>query len=180
MTDDLTRLVTELSERIDRLERAAPKVPPGPRVDLDGPAPATGMVGYRGEVDLAGPLSWSITYGAANVLDLDHDRMATVLAALGHPARLAIVAMLLGGGATSAALQDGLGEGSSGQLYHHLRSLTSAGVIAKSGRNDYRVLASAVVPLLVLMLASADVGGLLPTSSATPSFDVTDRLIPDA
>jgi hypothetical protein len=50
---------------------------------------------------------------------------------------------------------------STGQLYHHLRSLTHCGIVEQDGRGSYRVAPRAVVPALVLLTAAADVAGQL-------------------
>jgi DNA-binding transcriptional ArsR family regulator len=85
-----------------------------------------------------------------------------VLAALGHPARARIVRSLLAGGALGTAdLQEAAGLGSTGQLYHHLRSLTYCGLVEQDARGSYRVAPGAVVPALVLLVAAADVAGQL-------------------
>jgi len=84
---------------------------------------------------------------------------ATVLAALGHPVRIALVRRLLIGPVTAAALQETAELSSTGQLYHHLRSLTGARVVEQDGRGSYRVPPRAVVPALVLLLGAADVAG---------------------
>jgi hypothetical protein len=47
-----------------------------------------------------------------------------------------------------------------GQLYHHPRSLTHCGLVEQDGRGSYRI-ASAVVRILVLLTAAADVAGQL-------------------
>ncbi len=159
MNPDLAGRVRELEERLARVEGLLGGVA---RVaGSSGAGVGRGVVSYRGEVDLAGPVDWEIAYDAGAVLALDRDRIAAVLSALGHPVRLAIVAHLLRGEASSAELQAEVGEGSTGQLYHHLGALTAAGVIAKRGRNQYGVRAPAVVPVLVALLAGADLGGVL-------------------
>ncbi len=46
-----------------------------------------------------------------------------------------------------------------GQLYHHLRALGGgARIVEQESRNHYRIAAAKVVPLLVIILAAADVG----------------------
>jgi hypothetical protein len=41
--------------------------------------------------------------------------------------------------------------GTSGQLYHHLRQLVSAGWLRSSGRGHYSVPGDRVIPLLVII-----------------------------
>ena len=79
-----------------------------------------------------------------------------ILAALGSPVRLEIVRRLLLGGQTSGELQEIPGLGTSGQLYHHLRDLQSAGLVVQRRRGRYAVAADKVVPALVIIAAAAD------------------------
>ncbi|MCO1657093.1 ArsR/SmtB family transcription factor [Pseudonocardia humida] len=159
MTDDpavLDRL-TALERRVDALEgaRSAP-------VEAAEPATAAGVVHYSGEVHLHGDVTWSIDYGAAGALDLDDEPRLAVLAALGHPARVRIVRALLSGGPSGTGpLQEAAGLASTGQLYHHLRSLTHSGLVEQDARGSYRIAGRAVVPTLVLLVAAADVAGQL-------------------
>ena len=122
-----------------------------------------GEIGYQGRVRLqegAGPVSWTIAYDAAATLDLPAGPVAEVLAALGHPVRLALVRRLLTGPAGTNELVEAAELSSTGQLYHHLRTLTSARVVEQDGRR-YRVPTTGVVPVLVALLAAADLGGAL-------------------
>lgn len=149
MTDIETKLA-ELEARIDALEgrhRAD---------DL-----AQGSVEYRGRVDFAGEIDWTIHYSAAAVLELPASARVDVLAALGHPIRLALVQLLLDGPRAGAELADAVDLTSTGQLYHHLRALSSAGIIEQHGRGNYHIPAPKVVPVLVLMTAAADIAGIL-------------------
>lgn len=134
-----------------------------------GPAAAdertgeSGEIGYHGSVRLqegAGPVTWTIGYDAAATLDLPAGPAAEVLAALGHPVRLALVRRLLTGPAGTNELVEAAELSSTGQLYHHLRTLTSARVVEQDGRR-YRVPTTGVVPVLVALLAAADLGGTL-------------------
>jgi ArsR family transcriptional regulator, arsenate/arsenite/antimonite-responsive transcriptional repressor len=125
-------------------------------------AGTAGVVRYAGEVHLHGDVTWSISYDAGAALDLDDEPRLAVLAALGHPARVRIVRALLAGGPSgTGALQEAAGLASTGQLYHHLRSLTHSGLVEQDARGSYRVAGRAVVPALVLLTAAADVAGQL-------------------
>lgn len=94
------------------------------------------------------------------MLELPPGGVAEVLAALGHPVRLALVRRLLTGSATAAELQAAAELSSTGQVYHHLRGLAAARVVEQDGRS-YRVPKTAVVPLLTAILAAADLAGEL-------------------
>jgi DNA-binding transcriptional ArsR family regulator len=130
--------------------------PPSTLAEVD----ASGTVGYEGDVRLHGQVTWTIRYSPAAVLDLSTSPTAEVLAALGHPVRLALVRRLLAGPASAADLQDAAGLSSTGQVYHHLRALAAARVVEQDGRT-FRVPTTGVVPVLTMMLAASDVAGLL-------------------
>lgn len=86
-----------------------------------------------------------------DLLDLDWPDLAGAFAALGHPVRLLLVREILGGTHSVAGLQEHEGLGTTGQLYHHLRQLVSAGWLQATGRGRYVVPAARVVPLLVAL-----------------------------
>lgn len=155
--DDAGRLEA-LEARVAALEGRSGHRPAG-----DEPAGDAGEVGYHGAVRLqedAGPITWTIGYDAAATLDLPAGPVSEVLAALGHPVRLALVRRLLAGPAGTHELVEAAELSSSGQLYHHLRTLTAARVVEQDGRR-YRVPPTGVVPVLVAVLAAADLSGTL-------------------
>ena len=128
----------------------------------DGPrytrGPLRGAITYSGAVDFGDrPLLWAGEHGLPEVWDMDPATLAHMFAALGHPARLALVRALLAGDRTSAELQEVVGTASAGQLYHHLKDLIAAGVAEQAGRSRYRISNARVVPLLVVLAAAGDV-----------------------
>ncbi len=157
-TVDVARKLAELEERVAALEgddRATSDVPPGG----DGGGP----VGYHGRVTLGGgEVSWQIDAAPERVLALPDRGPVEVLAALAHPVRVGIVrSLLVDGPQPGAALQEAAGLGSTGQLYHHLKTLTSSGVVEQDKRGSYRLRPTATVPVLVLLTAASDVAGQL-------------------
>lgn len=86
---------------------------------------------------------------------LDVAEVASRLAALGHPARLAILAAVLRGHGRTADLVDLLDLGTSGQVYHHVKALTAAGWLRPAARGHVAVPAERVIPLLVAIGASS-------------------------
>ncbi len=159
----MTGELEELRQRLAALEeRVAALEAPGAGARAAGaPAEDAGSVRYGGTVRLAGEVRWTIELGAADVLALPPAAVVRVLAALGHPVRLALVHRLLRGPASVAQLQEAVGGTSAGQVYHHLSTLAAAGVAEAVGGGRHRVPPTAVVPLLVALLAGADVGGAL-------------------
>jgi DNA-binding transcriptional ArsR family regulator len=155
--DEVADRLADLERRVTALEAAAPAH--AEAVVADGSA---GVVRYGGDVHLYGDVTWEISLDAGTAVALDDEPRVAVLAALGHPARARIVRTLLTRGPCgTSALQEAAGLASTGQLYHHLRSLTHSGVVEQDGRGSYRVHGRAVVPVLVLLTAAADVAGQL-------------------
>lgn len=171
--DGLSRL-GDLERRVGGLEimlAAADKAAPPPPPDLqqldelrrrDGPryvrGSLRGAVTYAGSATLGeGEVLWAGEHGLPQIWDLDPEDIARLLAALGHPARLALVRALLAGVRTSQELQEVIQSGSAGQLYHHLKDLMASGVVDQAGRSRYRISAGRVVPLLVILAAAGDV-----------------------
>lgn len=149
MTDVAAKLA-ELEARIEALE--------GRRETASA---ERGFVEYGGSVDFGGPVDWTIRYSAAAVVDLPAQARVDVLAALGHPVRRALVEAMLDGPRTGAELAEAVGLTSQGQLYHHVRALSSAKVVEQHGRGAYRIPAPKLVPLLIIMTAAADIAEVL-------------------
>jgi len=181
---DLARRVRDLEQRVALLEertpaatshgrpsQAAPSLPivdperfwalarlarrTGPEFERDGVA---GSLLYAGRAATpgGGDLIWQAEHPLPGVLAEAWEDAAAVLAALGSPVRLEIIRRLLLGGQTSGELQEIPGLGTSGQLYHHLRDLQSAGLVVQRRRGRYAVAADKVVPALVIITAAAD------------------------
>lgn len=121
------------------------------RSDDDG----DGEVLFAGEVHTAaGPVAWQYGLPAEALLAPDGgslDAASARLAALGHPVRLRLLLAVLRGAGSPAELADEPGTGTSGQIYHHIRTLTAAGWLRSSGRGQVEVPAERVVPLLVAL-----------------------------
>lgn len=101
-----------LEARLARIEAALSTLPSAP--GTEGPLPQTPL-----------PTDWS--------------PLAPRLAALGHPARLAILRAALDGPRPTAALMAAAGMTTPGQFYHHLRELTAAGWLTTPARGTYGV-----------------------------------------
>lgn len=170
----------ELEQRVAALEAAVGRSP-GPGEDdptatfwaLEGLRPqaaGSGAVVYAGTFrSEAGEVEWQYAHhvdallGAPDVAgaaDEDAERadlaqVAVRLAALGHPARLAILAAVLRGHDRTADLAELLDLGTSGQVYHHVKTLTAAGWLRPAARGQVAVPAERVIPLLVAMGASS-------------------------
>lgn len=112
-----------------------------------------GAVLITGHVDTptGGVAQWQEGAEVQDLLDDEWDRAADALAALGHPVRVRLVRGVLRGATTVRALTEIDGLGSTGQVYHHLRLLVSAGWL-RSRSGSYEVPAERVVPLLTMIL----------------------------
>jgi DNA-binding transcriptional ArsR family regulator len=120
-----------------------------------------GTVGYAGYV--AGrELLWARQIPLAELLPADWSPAAGILESLGSLPRLALLgALLREGRRTNVDLQEALGanqgDTTSGQLYHHLRALQGAGLIAQKRRGEYELVPQAVVPILTILAAAMNV-----------------------
>ncbi|MET8056939.1 ArsR/SmtB family transcription factor [Streptomyces microflavus] len=85
------------------------------------------------------------------VLSSDWSETADTLGALGHPVRLRLIQALAGGRSAVAELVELEGLGTTGQIYHHLRQLVSAGWLETTGRGRYQIPPARLVPLLVVV-----------------------------
>jgi DNA-binding transcriptional ArsR family regulator len=120
-----------------------------------------GLVAYAGAVRAGeGELLWDFERGVEELLGLDLAPVAQVLAALGHPVRLALVRALLRGPKASQDLQEEIGLATSGPLYYHLKALTAAGIVSQPNRNRYAVEPRRIVPFLAVLVAAIDAGGM--------------------
>lgn len=118
-------------------------------------SPEGGAVLYAGLVELptGGTVQWQYGIGAKDLFDKDWSEQADALAALGHPVRLKILQAVLSGETTVAQLVEKLDAGTSGQVYHHLKELTSSGWLAPAKRGTYEVPPTRVVPLMAILTA---------------------------
>lgn len=127
----------------------------GPRYVSDD---VRGALTYAGSAQFGDrEVLWAGEHGLPEVWDLDPAAVARLLAALGHPTRLALVRALIPEARTSQELQALIGGGSAGQLYHHLKDLIAAGVVDQTARSCYRIAGGRIMPLLVILAAAGDV-----------------------
>ncbi|WP_430600531.1 ArsR/SmtB family transcription factor [Brevibacterium sp. K72] len=115
----------------------------------------TGGVVYTGHVTppgTASPVSWQMGLTAEAFTDIDFAEAAPALTAFSHPVRLALLQAVYEGTTTVAELSADDRFGTTGQIYHHLKALASAGWLENIPRGHWRVPAQKVVPLLTLIL----------------------------
>ena len=162
---DLEARLAELERRVSALEGERPAAPPADlpdafwaltRLQQDYPE---GALLFAGHVHLPTGEHWRWKEMAQtpDLLAADWEGAAPLLAALGHPLRLAILRAVLHGQHTTAELQADPNLAAGGKLYHHLRDLQAGGWLLLQGRGQYTVPAERVLPLLVILRAA---GGL--------------------
>ncbi|WP_339391412.1 MULTISPECIES: ArsR/SmtB family transcription factor [Brevibacterium] len=121
-------------------------------VDRLGPE---GGVTYTGHITPPGaesPVSWQMGLSAEALSEIDFAAAAGALAAFSHPVRLALLQAIYEGTTTVAELSADDRFGTTGQVYHHLKALASAGWLENIPRGHWRVPAQKVIPLLTLIL----------------------------
>ena len=176
--EQLRMALEELTQRVAVLETAVPPPSaPSPTADV-----APGQIDFRlmerlqnrkGEMyeqdGLGGALvyagdfrsgqgngAWHVERPIPFLANYSAETLATLLSALSHPQRLSIIQLLLRGPHDRQQVQEALGIGSAGQLYHHLNSLLEAGVVVQERRGVYGLARKGIIPLLVIMAAAVD------------------------
>jgi hypothetical protein len=156
---ELAERVAALEDRVAALEGHRSGPDPKQFWALQGlrerlPADGGGVL-FTGSVPLPTGeyYEWQQGSTTADLLDGDWSELSGAFAALGHPVRLLLLREVLGGARSTAELQEHEALGTSGQLYHHLRQLVSAGWLQATGRGLYAVPGNRVVPLLVVLSA---------------------------
>lgn len=116
--------------------------------------PSPGGVVYAGSVDLPiGHLDFQWARSTDALREADWADRAPRLDALGHPLRLAILRLLLGGERTVAQIVDELELASTGVAYHHLNHLQTGGWVTSPRRGAWTIPAGRVIPLLTIITA---------------------------
>ena len=117
----------------------------------------SGVVAYAGAATISRKTSlWMREHPIPQILGLDQDSIARILMALGNHSRIAILIELIQRPRTGVELQELLKMPSTGQLYHHLKELLSAGIISQPKRSTYEVSVHKLIPLLNILGTTAD------------------------
>lgn len=95
---------------------------------------------------------WQMAAQVDELFGSDFADRAEALSALAHPVRLRIVQRFMTDAGTVQDLARTGDFGTSGQIYHHLRQLTSHGWLRAAGGGNYEVPIARVVPLLTILL----------------------------
>jgi DNA-binding transcriptional ArsR family regulator len=97
---------------------------------------------------------WSLEeHPLRDVLDVDIELAAQVLAAAGHAQRLGILLMLLPAPATANEVVTALSLGTTGAAYHHLNVLQAAGLVEQRQRGLFSIVPEQVPVILTILAA---------------------------
>lgn len=95
---------------------------------------------------------WQMATSTEDLFGSDFAERAESLSALAHPVRMRILQKLMTDAETVHDLAATGDFGTSGQIYHHLRQLTSHGWLRSVGGGKYAVPEARMVPLLTILL----------------------------
>jgi len=115
-----------------------------------------GTLSYSGTIQLAGrPLRFQQRLPAQALFEAEPDQLAQIFAALASPHRVIILRTLCERSCTAQQLQEVLGMGSAGQLYHHLKELIAAGLITQRERSSaYTLEPTKVIPICAALMVA--------------------------
>ncbi len=116
-----------------------------------------GSVLYTGDITLpsGARYAWQKQLSTDALLSTDWLGLAGVVTALGHPVRLRILRHCLGHERSTQELLELDGMGTTGQLFHHLKTLQAAGWLRSLQRGHYQIPGERAVPLLAVLSACA-------------------------
>jgi len=170
MSAELKKIIIALAKRVEALEAAQLAATAAARraeshLDDDKYWVLNGLAKSKlkgGEIVYAGHVVvptgeqylWQRHGGVNDLFKKDWASLDGVIGALGHPVRLRLLKSILEGHHTKAELERLDGIGTTGQLYHHLKSLEEGGWVRSLQRGTYGVPGERVVPLLAILTAA--------------------------
>ena len=132
-----------------------PKADPKPDLKTDGGVTYSILRPARSDADTAFKTG-TIAITAAQLEKATDEAVALLGYALSSPQKVALLRALLGHPSESAAALGASAQLSTGSLYHHLRDLMHAGLIAQEGRNRYQITPRGQRVLLLLLALAAE------------------------
>ena len=142
-----------------------------------------GTLSYAGAIQLTGrPFQFQQRLPAQTLFEAAPEQLAQIFAALSSPHRVIILRTLCERACTAQQLQEVLGMGSAGQLYHHLKELVAAGLITQRERSSaYTIEPTKVIPICAALMVAFSLATFLRRSepSTSPSSDQEDDLAGD-
>jgi helix-turn-helix protein len=171
LEDRLTALekqVVDLQTRLTVIEgtlpRSVPGLPPLPTLPalpsssvdhepLQERETLQGVLSCEGSLQFAEQdVRWRQRLALQPIFAASPELLAQLFAALSSPHRVIILRTLCEGPRTSQQLQELLGMGSAGQLYHHLKELLATGLILQRGRSAYTIEPTKVIPVCIALM----------------------------
>ncbi len=151
--------------------------------DRESHTPRTGAIdgtlSYAGSIQIGEhPYRFRQTLTVLSIFEAAPELLAPIFAALSSPHRIIILRTLCERVCTAQQLQEVLGMGSSGQLYHHLKELLAAGLITQRERSAYTIDPAKVIPVCVALMVAFSLATFFQGTgqSAPPSPDQGDDL----
>lgn len=125
---------------------------------LNEATPEAGSVFYSGQVHLNGHgIRWEPQERRMDrLLDMNTEKAAKILAALGNKQRLDILKAVIAEPLTGSELVERLNMGTTGQLYHHLKALIGADLLVQEQGVRYSLPKHRSLPFLLLLSAAGD------------------------
>lgn len=123
-----------------------------------GSAGDQGIVSTRGYfVDGSGSREyrWELERSTSDLLSVDDDLVARILAAVGHRQRLLILKAILDRPSSAADLVAALDLGTTGAAYHHLNVLQAADLVTQEGRGTFVVRPQRVSAIFAMLAGVA-------------------------
>lgn len=113
-------------------------------------------VAFAGHVSLSeeNPIQWQYSLDTQTIINQEWQDASHIFGSLSSPIRLKILRAILSGRVKNSELSELEDMGSTGQLYHHLKDLASAGWIRSLGRGKHTIVPEKVVPLLIMLAAT--------------------------
>lgn len=158
---EMRALQAQLAERAPDPAEAVPKAKPPAGAGPDDTGGGGTLVRYSVRRAAAGDGDTAFKTGQVSVTDARlagaTDEAAAQLGyALSSPQKVGLLRALLGRDSESAADLGATAGLSTGSLYHHLRDLMHAGLLAQAGRSRYAITARGQRVLLVLLALTLD------------------------
>lgn len=152
----LERQVTAMLGRLEALERQGAAPPAGEEAEGRPPDDSVeGTLAFSASIRLGQRrFRTQQRVDLLDALEADPALVARMFAALGSPFRVRLLRLLLDGPRTSQELQSELEVGAVGQLYHHLKELLAAGLIAQRRRSVYAIREEIVMPVCLAFVVA--------------------------
>lgn len=121
-----------------------------------------GTLNYTGSIQIGEqPYRFRQTLTAQSIFEAAPELLAPIFAALSSPHRIIILRTLCERPCTAQQLQEVLGMGSAGQLYHHLKELQAVGLVTQRERSAYMIEPTKVIPVCVALMIALSLATFL-------------------